>query len=305
MSEHDPKGRTVGFRSATLMPQRYRDCGVECERDLPGVVIVVHGVNDLGVNYHALDSGLCIGLNERLNRADLFPNDYTLPKDDDAVLRDPDKVYYRLAQNDQTRSVIIPFYWGYRAAKKEIGKERKNGQVVDKHGNRLDEDFAKGGGMFANATSNIPDMFNGKFERGLLVAVADMFSDDAHPLLTGPERRYMVLAAKRLAALIAEIRRIAPGDTVNVIGHSQGCLISLLAQAFLSEEGVRCADTLILQHPPYGIHEPGLDRVTQSGREQQTTQARINTLINLVHLVTKSPKDCLPPLIFDTASAGS
>lgn len=286
-----------------LMPNRACDRPVAVERDLPGVIIVVHGVNDLGVSYHAIDNGLCEGLNERLNRADLFPNDYTLPKDDDPLQPDPDKIYFRLRVNQATRSPVIPFYWGYRAAKGEIGRELVRGQVVDVHGNRLDKDFAKGGGMFANATSNIPDMFSGRFNRGLLVWFGDKVADDAHPLLTGPERRYMVLAAKRLAALVAEIRAIAADDTVTLIGHSQGCLVSLLAQAFLAEDGQRCADCLILNNPPYGIHEPLLDTLTQSGVEQQTTQARINTLANLVELVTRSPHGA-PPLtaLFEPAT---
>jgi hypothetical protein len=39
-----------------LMPNRACDRPVEVERDLPGVIIVVHGVNDLGVSYHAIAS---------------------------------------------------------------------------------------------------------------------------------------------------------------------------------------------------------------------------------------------------------
>ena len=65
----------------------------------------------------------------------------------------------------------------------------------------------------------------------------------------------MVLAAKRLAALIAMIRDYDQNDVVSIIAHSQGCLISLLAQAFLMDEGQRPADTLILTHPPYSLVE--------------------------------------------------
>ena len=42
---------------------------------------------------------------------------------------------------------------------------------------------------------------------------------------------------------------------VSIVAHSQGCLISLLAQAFLLDEGKRPADTLILTHPPYSLVE--------------------------------------------------
>lgn len=65
----------------------------------------------------------------------------------------------------------------------------------------------------------------------------------------------MVLAAKRLAALIAMIRDYDQNDVVSIIAHSQGCLISPLAQAFLMDEGQRPADTLILTHPPYSLVE--------------------------------------------------
>lgn len=268
-----------------MLPNRWRDHAVEVKRAMPGVIILVHGVNDLGANYDALDNGLCVGLNERLERDDLFPNDYTIPAPGEQVVPDPDKVYYRLRNNEKTRSPVIPFYWGYRAHEKEIGKKRINGEVVDIHGNRLDRDFAKGGGMFANATSNIPDMFKGCFNANLFTWFANRSADIAHPLLQTPERRYMVLAIQRLVALIETIRQIDPDETITLIGHSQGCLISLAAQAWLEQP----ADCLILQHPPYGLHEPFMDQLAQSGSEQQTTRARIDTLVNLVHKVCAEP----------------
>ncbi|QDF95354.1 hypothetical protein CJ010_01700 [Azoarcus sp. DD4] len=277
--------REIGRGSATTLPNRWRDHPVEVERAMPGVIIIVHGVNDLGANYDALDNGLCVGLNERLARDDLFPNDYTLPVPGEQVVPDPDKVYFRLRNNERTRSPVIPFYWGYRASKKEIGKKLINGEVVDRHGNRLDRDFAKGGGMFVNATSNIPDMFKGCFNANLFTWIADRSADIAHPLLQAPERRYMALAIQRLVALVETIRQVDPDETVTLIGHSQGCLISLAAQAWLT----RPADCLILQHPPYGLHEPLVDQFTQSGSEQQTTRARVETLVNLVQKVCAEP----------------
>ncbi|QDF98365.1 hypothetical protein CJ010_18375 [Azoarcus sp. DD4] len=283
--------REVGRGSAPLLPNRYRDHPVWVPRGQPGIIILVHGVNDVGTSYHAFDNGLCAGLNERLSRTDLYPNDYNLPVENEPVVPDPDKVYYRLRDNADTRSPVIPFYWGYRADKLDIGKELVNNEVVDIHGNRLDRDFAKGGGMFANATSNIPDMFGGNFSKDFWVLLANLGADDAHPLNTAPNRSYMALAAKRLAALIDTIRLVDPDETVTVIGHSQGCLISLLAQAWTE----RPADCLILNHPPYGLHEPWMDRVSQSGSEQQTTRARVETLVRLVNKVCRSPHPS-PPL---------
>lgn len=277
--------REIGRSSALLMTGRWCDKKVDVERPLPGIIIVVHGVNDTGANYHAFDNGLCAGLNERLDRDDLFPNDYTLPVEGEDVVPDPDKVFYRLRNNDKTRSPVIPFYWGYRAHPDDVAKKLVNNEVVDVHGNRLDRDFAKGGGMFANATSTIPDMFGGHFRVGLTVLLARLGSDAAHPLRDAPDRRYMALAAKRLQALIETIHYFDPDETITVIGHSQGCLVALLAQAWLK----RPADCLILNHPPYGLHEPGLDRRTQTGDEQQTSRARIETLVNIVNKVCCNP----------------
>ena len=125
-----------------------------------------------------------------------------------------------------------------------------NGQNTDRYGNRLDKDMSKNGGPFGNATNTLPDMWN----KGLF-SPNDVGGDPVRPLMTAPGRMYMVLAAKRLAALIAMIRDYDSNDVVSIVAHSQGCLISLLAQAFLLDEGKRPADTLILTHPPYSLEE--------------------------------------------------
>ncbi|MGK5079085.1 T6SS effector phospholipase Tle3 domain-containing protein [Janthinobacterium sp. HLX7-2] len=111
-----------------------------------------------------------------------------------------------------------------------------------------------------------------------------------------------MLAAKRLAALIAMIRDYDSNEVVSVVAHSQGCLISLLAQAFLLDEGKRPADTLILTHPPYSLVEDTsmffgtveASRIFGGGhdapmREQyvainnhQTFHARLQTLVQIV-----------------------
>ncbi|WP_293813765.1 DUF3274 domain-containing protein [uncultured Aquitalea sp.] len=282
----------AGKSSAVLMPNRYKDHPVEVKRNHVGVFILVHGVNDVGVSYPEMDVGLCAGLNERLDRVDLFPNDFRIPKEKEAVVTDPDAVFYQRVANDRTNSPVIHFHWGYRASKYDIAKEKVHGQVVDKHGNRLDVRNAKMGGMFANATSNIPDMFGGHFKSGFFTWITDKaVMDDAHSLKTCPDRKYMALAAKRLAALITQIRTIDRNETITLIGHSQGCLISLCAQAFLKEDGGKLgyADCLIMNHPPYGLHESFLDYASQSGHEQQITEARVETLVNLVKLITDNP----------------
>lgn len=279
--------------SALLLPNRYRDQKVVCQRAMPGIVILVHGVNDVGVSFPALDNGLCVGLNERMHRNDLYPNDFTMPKAGDKAQDDPDAIYYRIRPNAKTYSPVIHFHWGYRAAKDEIAQETVFGQNVDNYGNRLDARKAREGGMFVNATTSIPDMFRGRFSNGVTVWLANKTQDVAHNLKGAPERHYMVLAALRLAALIKQIRLINPDDTVTLLGHSQGCLISLTAQAFLHEKGDRVADCLILCHPPYAVQQAPLESL-QLGWDMQSTEARIETLQNLVQLVTGTPHR-LPP----------
>lgn len=137
-------------------------------------------------------------------------------------------------------------------------------------------------------------------------APLDPVGDPLRPIKTGPGRMYMVLAALRLAALIAMIRKFEPKDTVSIVAHSQGCLLSLLAQAFLLEKGERTADTLILTHPPYSLDEEmgiGMKGLTffQGGSDaamsksqydlldgRQSLHARLQTLVNIVSGVVKS-----------------
>jgi hypothetical protein len=68
-------------------------------------------------------------------------------------------VFYKRNISPDTCSPVIPFYWGYRGTPKG-GAPLRNGQHTDDYGNRLDKDLSKGGGPFANATNNLPDMWN-------------------------------------------------------------------------------------------------------------------------------------------------
>ncbi|MDD3325521.1 MAG: DUF3274 domain-containing protein [Zoogloea sp.] len=235
---------------------------VPCEH--VGACIVVHGVNDVGTAYPAVEEGLIDGISQRMGwdpcNEGLMPPytaaTYRLPGADDArrLEDDPDAVFYKRSIRPDTCSPVIPFYWGYRGTSIG-GAPLRNGQHADDYGNRLDKDLSKGGGPFANATNNLPDMWN----RGVsaLGGAADAVGRDPYrPVLAGPGRMYFVLAAQRLAALVSMIRDYDKDETVNIIAHSQGCLVSLLAQAFLMDQGRKPADTLILTHPPYAL-EPG------------------------------------------------
>ena len=274
---------------------------VNIRHQLPANVILVHGVNDIGTSYEAVEAGLCEGLTNRLDRGET-PASYRLPtrEDREKVHPDPDAVFYRRKVTEETFSPVIPFYWGYR----EVGKKAstRNGQRVDRYGNRLDKDLAKGGGPFANATSSIPDMWN----RGIGTFGEQMGDDPIRPIRETPGRMYMVLAAMRLAALVGIIRDRNKDDVVNIVAHSQGCMISLLAQAILLEQGLDPADTLILTHPPYALDDSlgfiwrlarwwkgsnGIDQAMEPYYDlidsPQTLHARLQTLVNIVGAVSK------------------
>jgi len=86
---------------------------------MPGIVIFVHGVNSEGEWYDVAEKALCDGLNERLNRDDLKPNKY-LSVDEESG----QPIRRQLAPENDGRSPVIRFYWGYRAQKGSESKWR-------------------------------------------------------------------------------------------------------------------------------------------------------------------------------------
>jgi hypothetical protein len=318
MNEADQK-KYVAHKQAVLLPGSplYR---IAVPRPMPNFTILIHGVNDLGEAYEAQEQGLCQGLNDRLDRrsslekagGDLRATTYnaayaellkttTDPQQRKKLEENPDAILYRRAKDENAKSPIIPFYWGFREdgaidprtkQPKYINTTATHGEWTDRFGNRIDKDGAKGGGPFTNATSNLPDMFGPGYQQKLVSG------DPTHPLLSGPGRRYMVLAAKRLAMLIKIIRNNP--DTaqaaINIVAHSQGCMVSLLAHAFLAQEGyTKVADCLIMNHPPYSLEEAALDSLLQKGGDAQTTQARLATLLDITNFMT-SHKQSTPPM---------
>ncbi len=273
----------------------------------PCVTIVVHGVNDLAGCYSRIESGLCQGLNERLDMPETLPGGmnnpgylraagYSLPSDDSGKATNPDAMYYRrkfsAADNgNPTRSVVIPFYWGFREEEQHINKTAPHGEWLDRNKNRLDKAGTKEGGQFANATTNLPDMWGNGFNGYLfgLIPIDSIGGDLTHPLYTAAGRRYMVLAAMRLAMLIKIIRTRYPNDTINVVGHSQGTLLTLLAHAFLKDDGVRPADGVVMMNSPYSLVEPFTERFQSPNRSQQTAEARLATLSGILQFMTSAP----------------
>jgi pimeloyl-ACP methyl ester carboxylesterase len=302
MSTSDP--RVIATLNTRLIPNRPGDTPFEIPRDLPGVVIFLHGVNDPGAAYESVEQGLCQGLNERLSRPDMaaepYGVDYAKANETSAEDRreqqkdyidDPDTyLYKRSAGGEKPRSVFIPFYWGYRAAPDEIQRDRNGDptklrtQYQDLFGNRLDRHFAKGGGFFANATNNLPEMYGEGFDKFVRHAANRALPNMLY-MGESPHRRYFVLAAHRLAMLISEIRRVSPNETVTVMGHSQGTLITLLAQALLVDRGERCADCVIMVASPYSL---------LPGKTPEHSKT-LDTLIDIVTALTCSPH-AQPPL---------
>lgn len=348
MAEVTNAQRVIAQANAVTVHHRTGPRNVQVPADRPGVVIFLHGVNDPGVNYEPVETGLCRGLNERLSRVDLQAGRYgedfrrakeafheaaqakrDLDKVHSDIFYDPDIYeYMRAEKQGQTHSVFIPFYWGYRAANNEIAKKADPGKVLstdtqgeylvtrgqyqDKAGNRLDAHFAKEGGFFANATSSIPEMYGKGFKTGVLertVTTGSLAGPYAY-IGDSPERRYFVLAAHRLAALIATIRgegieggaKLGDADsaneTITIIGHSQGTLIALLAQALLREDGHQCADCLIMVDTPYSVRE--------TSGSNQSASAKLKTLVDIVNEVTREPHALpkLTDLMFDCESGG-
>lgn len=273
---------------------------VPLTRPAPGITILVHGVNDIGEAYPFQEKGICDGLNERLFRgSNLQPANYELPPVLDKNIEgdkftaadvnpDPDKVYFARS-GESTTSPVIPFYWGFREVTELAVTNKTHGEYLDQYGNRIDKRFAKNGGPFVNATTNIPDMFGKGFDRNFIVRKVDP-KGPTHPLLSAPPRTYMVLAAQRLASLIRIIRKKSPNEPINIVAHSQGCFITTLAHAILAKEGNGIkADTIIVNNWPYSVDEPGMEKF-QSHDEQQTTAAREETLVNIIkNFITANP----------------
>lgn len=284
-----------GNAESITVPSKSSVC-VPIKNKMPGITILVHGVNDIGEAYPHQEEGICAGLNDRLRRSDIQPAKYEMPpppKNGEKftaaeVNPDPDRVYFQRKPELGT-SPVIPFYWGFREEKNFAKTEQHHGQYVDRFGNRIDKRFGKNGGPFANATTNIPDMFGPGFQRNWMIRRVDP-EGATHPLMTAPARTYMVLAAQRLASLIRIIRSKSKNEPINIVAHSQGGFVTLLAHAILAKDfpGIK-ADTVVLNNTPYSLEEPFAETF-QTGDEQQTSHAREETLRQIVaEYITKSP----------------
>lgn len=287
-------------------------CRVGVPRPMPGIVILVHGVNDVGEAYQNQEKGIIAGLSKRLGRTDFYTHEWGK---------------YRITRPG--RSPVIPFYWGYKPVthddykadqkryRDEVGKlkdqahlpydayQEDNGDKKadlgndgkgafkyqnDNFGNALEANFAKGGGTFANATTNIPDML-GPGAGGVALAAAGFASlhmnhgDYTHPIYENPHRIYQFFAAQRLADLILQIRteEATRHDVINIVAHSQGTIITMLANMLVKQAGQNPVNCVILNHSPYSLESRVAENI-QPGY-QQTDAARQKTFKNFCSLM--------------------
>jgi len=294
---------------------------------LPCIVILVHGVNDIGEAYETQEKGIIAGLNARLARDDMYPHQWSEIEGLTDLKGAPKCV------TASGRSPVIPFYWGYRPVDHETYNEDQRryrdevarlgletvlpydafqeddpkrlkklnsegrGFCNDNYGNVLNLAAAKNGGTFANATTCIPDML-GPGANGGATWMAGIYSrklnggDFTHPIYGNPHRIYQFFAAQRLADLILAIRRNpnTTYDTINIVAHSQGTIITMLANMLVSQQepDYVVADNTILCHSPYSLEPRSMENMLPGN--QQTAHGRQETLRNFCRLMATNPK---------------
>ncbi|MBZ7751839.1 DUF3274 domain-containing protein [Klebsiella michiganensis] len=304
-------------------------CSVAVPRPMPCIVILVHGVNDVGEAYQNQENGIIAGLSKRLNRTDLYAHEWK-----DFMMMHNEEAQKKIAAPG--RSPVIPFYWGYKPVtyddwvadqqnyRKEVDAQKLGDKAHipydayqqndkekmkavgndgdnkvkfqnDNWNNALDMNFAKGGGTFANATTSIPDML-GPGAGGAAVAAAGFSTlylnggDYTHPIFPNPHRIYQFFAAQRLADLIIQIRDepVTENDVINVVAHSQGTIITMLANMLVKQAGYSPANCVILNNSPYSL-ESRLMENAQSGHHQ-TSAARQQTFKNFCAVMAEQYK---------------
>lgn len=302
-------------------------CKVGVPRPMPCIVILIHGVNDVGEAYQNQEIGIIEGLKKRLDRTDLYAHEWR-----DFIAMHNEDAQKKICSPG--RSPVIPFYWGYkpvthddyaadqqryRAEVSKLGEDahlpydaykENDPQKMAAQGNdgknsvkfqndcfknALDVNYAKNGGTFANATTTIPDML-GPGSGGAVLAPVGFATlhlnggDFTHPIYENPHRIYQFFAAQRLADLILQIRRepATTKDVINVVAHSQGTIITMLANMLVKQAGQNPANCVIMNHSPYSL-ESHITEDLQSG-EQQTTEARQKTFKNFCKLMATQYK---------------
>ncbi|WP_230474800.1 T6SS effector phospholipase Tle3 domain-containing protein [Dyella monticola] len=279
------------FWESYQTPEGYEVCA-ECRvpPHLPGIIIFVHGVNSEGEWYEAAEQALCNGLNDRLGRKDLKPNSYT--NNDKAQKK---LIPRQLTKDNDGRSPVIRFYWGYRP---KDGEERRwkvplrNIQGDDQWETTRGQGKGPwywGGGPFQNGTNNLQQLWSDKgFDCRVFGAVnLQWFNTEwDRELHDAPGRQYYAHAAQRLANLIDRIRQRHPQDTITVMAHSQGTMVAMAATLMCK---TRAPDALVVMNSPFALQDKRTDALV-CGSERPTTSARINTFRNVANRIQRDKK---------------
>ncbi|OFA07721.1 T6SS effector phospholipase Tle3 domain-containing protein [Duganella phyllosphaerae] len=275
---------------------------------LPGIIILVHGVNSDGEWYDACEQGLCEGLNTRLARrseqmkypgpasGQLKAITYAQELTDDGYIN-PELNSNNFFDMGNACSPVIRFRWGYKAG----------GEELQLFGDKiyLNEQNYWGGGPFANGCTALPDLWNEGLSEQLFlwIQVQHLNPVNERDVYACPARGYFVLAAYRLAKLVEAIRKAQADVPITIVCHSQGNMIGMAA-AFLGERmaevtdgdgksGPCVADNYVLANPPYSLVKSNLSEDwTQSNlvdpdgnTGRQTHAARIATLAAFFDIV--------------------
>jgi pimeloyl-ACP methyl ester carboxylesterase len=246
---------------------------------MPGLIIVVHGVNSIGEWYNESEQGLCEGLNDRLRRRDfqyggdsmLSANHYMSELTEEGELDSTfsAKTYISTPGN----SPVIRFRWGYKADKEELATYESQIWLDQKT-------KAWGGGPFQNGTSCLSDLWGGGVDDRLLAGVtAQQINPSSRPLYSAPPRNYFVHAADRLARLVERIRKRHNGTPLTIVCHSQGNMVGMAAALIGANRNPDyVADTYILCNPPYSPESDLLYDVANGGVFGRSCAKRIGTL---------------------------
>ncbi len=296
----------IACAEAVYLPgKNTRECSPQLP--LPGVVILVHGVNSDGEWYEATEQGLCEGLNTRLARrpeqmaipgflgGQILPSTYTPELTDAGFLNRERNAQTFIDANAENYSPVIRFRWGYKANKKDLAEYGANVW--------LNENSYWGGGPFANGCSSIADLWaDGLNDRLFLWITAQHLNPErGRDVYACPPRHYYAFAAKRLAELVKLIRSKQADVPITIVCHSQGNMIGIGAAFYGAQLGdiedpsgrkaPAVADNYVLANAPYSLVEENMgtdnwaQRYTtnmdgQSGR--QTGSARKETLANFL-----------------------
>jgi len=288
--------RVIGGGSFTLLPD-HSEIRFYKTLPLPGVIILVHGVNSDGEWYDSTEEGLCEGLNDRLSRQPeqmafsgptsgrLMAARYTPELTGDGFLAPTRGASNFLAPQDHY-SPVIRFRWGYKASKEDIWEYGPNVW--------LNEQDYWGGGPFANGCSAIADLWSeGLNDRLFLWLTAQHLNPvPGRDVYTCPHRAYYVHAALRLARLIKSIRDRQHDCPVTVMCHSQGNMVGIAA-AFLADRLGIQADNYLLCNPPLSlVPDNMMESWVQRGNHdaygaagRQSNSARTDTLKHFFSLL--------------------